>query len=239
MALDGRIATATGDSKWITGPAAREHGHFFRAEVEGILVGKGTVVADDPLLTPRLPDGQSPIRIPTRIILDSRAHLKRDSLIVRTAREFRTIIACTNLARPADISRLSAEGCECIVFRPTEQGRVPLRDLLEVLGSRRMTHLLVEGGGETIGAFVDAQLIDALRVYIAPRVIGGAGARPAVAGIGSPTLLESLQFEFAPPVALGPDLFVEGIRPISARSEPSMGSSLAGESPSSVLRGSR
>ncbi len=220
MSLDGRIATATGDSKWITGPAAREHGHFFRAQVDGILVGMGTVIADDPLLTPRLPDGQSPLRVPTRIILDSRAHLRRDSLIVRTAREFKTIVACTNLARPADISRLSAEGCECIVFRPTKEGRVPLRDLLEALGSKRMTHLLVEGGGETIGSFVDDQLVDALRVYIAPRVIGGLEARPAVAGVGSPTLLESLQFQFAPPVALGPDLFVEGTKPVPVRSEP-------------------
>jgi diaminohydroxyphosphoribosylaminopyrimidine deaminase/5-amino-6-(5-phosphoribosylamino)uracil reductase len=238
MSLDGRIATATGDSKWITGPIAREHGHFFRAQVDAILVGMGTVIADNPMLTPRLPEGQSPDRIPTRIILDSSAHLRRDSLIVRTAREFRTIVACTNLARPADLSRLSAEGCECIVFRPTKEGRVPLRELLEVLGSRRMTHLLVEGGGETIGSFIDAKLVDALRVYIAPLVIGGVGARPAVAGIGSATLLESLPFEFAPPIALGPDLFVEGTRPISARSGPSTSRSHADESPSSVLRSS-
>ncbi|MBY0586841.1 bifunctional diaminohydroxyphosphoribosylaminopyrimidine deaminase/5-amino-6-(5-phosphoribosylamino)uracil reductase RibD [bacterium] len=210
MSLDGRTATTTGDSKWITGPLAREHGHQFRGLVDGILVGIGTAMADDPLLTPRLPGDESPRRVPVRIVLDSRGRLRSDSQLVQTAKVFPTLVALTNIARPADVARLSSLGCECIVFRPDADGRVPLVDLAGVLGSRKMTHLLVEGGSSTIGSFVDEGLVDSLRIYVAPMVMGGAGATPAVAGIGWPTLADSLRFQFEPPVSVGPDLFLAG-----------------------------
>jgi diaminohydroxyphosphoribosylaminopyrimidine deaminase/5-amino-6-(5-phosphoribosylamino)uracil reductase len=212
MSLDGRIATRGGESKWITSAAAREHSHRFRGEVDAILVGIGTVLADDPMLTPRLPDGAEPHRYPARVVLDSRARLRSDTQLARTAREHRTLVATTNMARPADISRLTALGCECLLFRPTPDGRVPLHELLGALGRQRMTHLLVEGGSETVGAFVDARLVDAFRIYLAPMVLGGQEALPAVGGMGAELLSNALSFRFLPPVSLGPDLFLEGVR---------------------------
>jgi diaminohydroxyphosphoribosylaminopyrimidine deaminase/5-amino-6-(5-phosphoribosylamino)uracil reductase len=212
MSLDGRTATTTGDSKWITSSAAREHGHRFRGQVDGILVGIGTVMADDPMLTSRLPDGEVPARVATRVVLDSRGRLRSDSQLVRTARAFPTVVALTNMARPADVARLSSQGCECMVFRPTSGGRVPLKDLLSALGSRRMTHLLVEGGSGVIGSFIDEKLGDSLRIYVAPKVLGGAGATPAVAGVGHATLAESLGFHFEPAEVLGPDVFLAAHR---------------------------
>lgn len=181
MALDGRIATSAGASQWISNEASRAVVHELRGRVDAILVGAGTVAADDPLLTAR-PEGP---RVATRIVLDSRARLSRDSQLVQTLDQAPVLLACCQEA-PADaVERLKAAGVEVLIM-PTqaETGRVDLDAVLEELGRRRMTNLLVEGGSEVLGAFADADGIDEAHVFIAAKIIGGRDAPGAVGGHG-------------------------------------------------------
>lgn len=206
MTLDGRVATATGESQWITGEAARRHGRHFRTLVDGIVVGRGTVAADDPLLTARLPDAPD-ARSPTRVILDTRARLPMSCQLVATAREVPVLLACSEEA-PADARRRLADaGIEVIVL-PTTSAGVDLVSLLMEFGHRRWTHLLVEGGPATLGSFLDAGLIDAARVYVATTVVGGKTARGPVEGTGLPRLSSALRGATVNRELLDRDLFL-------------------------------
>ena len=197
MTLDGRIASRTRASQWISNAVSRGRVHDLRGRMDAIVVGVGTALVDDPLLTAR-PAGP---RIATRVVVDSQARLSRDSQLVRTAREGRVIVATTEQA-PADRrAALAAEGVEVLVL-PTAAGssdlpqdsaagignsisRVDLKTLLKTLGSRRMTNVLVEGGGVLLGALHDQRLIDEVHVFVAPRLLGGAQALSPVLGWGA------------------------------------------------------
>ncbi len=176
MTLDGKIATATGDSKWISGEASRAIVHQLRGQVDGIMIGHGTAKADDPLLTAR-PAG---LRVATRIVVDSRAGLSPNSQLVRTAREAPVLIATTAAAPQHNIDQLTAAGCEILPL-PLGEGRdegaaVSVLALLDELGRRRMTNILIEGGSKLLGALFDAGAIDEVHVFIAFKLIGGAAA---------------------------------------------------------------
>ncbi len=186
QSLDGKIATWSGDSKWITSTAARKMGHELRGRMDAILVGIGTVMADDPELTCRLAAAR---RGAARIVMDTRARTPVTSRLVRTARSVRTIIA-TAKANSVGARRLARAGCEILPL-PARGGRLHLPTLLDRLGQEQMTNLLVEGGGQVLGGFVDARLADEAVAFVAPRLIGGRAAAGPLDGVG-PRLMREL-----------------------------------------------
>jgi diaminohydroxyphosphoribosylaminopyrimidine deaminase/5-amino-6-(5-phosphoribosylamino)uracil reductase len=186
MTLDGKIATRTGDSRWISNEASRRRVHQLRGRMDAILVGLGTVRADDPLLTARPPGPRTPVRI----VLDSRGSLPADCQLVRTAREVPVLVATAGPAMRAD--ELRGLACE-VLSLPAAEGRTDVLALLDELGRRRMTNLLVEGGSSVLGSFLDAQEIDEVHVYISPRLAGGAEARTPIGGRGVERMAEALK----------------------------------------------
>lgn len=176
MTLDGKIATSTGDSRWITGEQSRAFVHELRGRVDGIMVGIGTALADDPLLTARPPG----LRTATRIIVDNQARLPTTSKLMQTASETLVLIAVADAAPMERIDALQKLGAE-IVRLPGE--RVPLDELLRELGRRRMTNVLVEGGGGLVGGLFDRNLIDEVHAFVSPKIIGGQALTP-VMGVG-------------------------------------------------------
>lgn len=199
--LDGRIATASGESKWITGAAARADGQRLRATHEAILVGANTVAADDPELTCRLPglDRYSPIRI----VLDSRARLSPGSKLALTANKTPVWLLCTQDAPAEAREALQTKGVEVIAIASDEQGRADIRAVAAELGKRQLNRVLVEGGGEIAAAFLKAGLVDRISSYQAGLLMG-ADSRSAVAPLG----LEKL--DFAPRFALVSSRIVGG-----------------------------
>lgn len=210
MTLDGRIATAGGESKWITGEDARRHAHEFRGGVDAILVGIGTALADDPMLTAR-PAGP---RVATRVVLDSKGVLPLSSKLAQTAREFPTVVVTAESAAREHRAGLLAAGCEVLTFPAEEDGRPSLHAMLEEFGNRRWTNLLVEGGSAVLGAFLKAGEIDAVRAYVAPRVVGGRNSLGPVGGAGMERLTDSLFLEPVTLASLPPDLFLSARRAI-------------------------
>src|SRR5690606_32147686 len=184
MTLDGKISARTGDSKWISSEASRAVVHRLRGRVDAIAVGRATVETDDPLLTAR-PAGP---RTPTRVVLDSQASLSLGSQLVRTASDAPVLIAAAADAPAERCQALAAAGVE--VWQASPSAATPMRrwlELLDELGRRRMTNVLVEGGGQALGALFDAKAIDEVHVFIAPKLIGGS-ARAPLAGVGLPTM---------------------------------------------------
>jgi diaminohydroxyphosphoribosylaminopyrimidine deaminase/5-amino-6-(5-phosphoribosylamino)uracil reductase len=179
MTLDGKIATRTGHSRWISSPASRRCVHQLRGRVDAILIGRRTAEVDDPLLTARPPGP----RMATRIILDSQARLALDSQLVRTARETPVLIATGPQAGDAACRRLHDAGCE-VWTSTADDANERLRNLLDELGRRRMTNVLVEGGGQLLGSLLDAGEIDEVHVFIAPQLAGGRDAPSPVGGRG-------------------------------------------------------
>ena len=179
MTLDGRTATASGDSKWISGDESRELVHRWRSDLDAVAVGIETAVADDALLTAR---GVGAVRQPTRVVFDSQARLPRDGKLVRTAPEAPVIvIAGANAPAPA-LDALTNSGVEVVVCPGEGPDRV--RAALDELGRRDLSSVMVEGGATLAGSFREAGELDELRLFYAPLVIGGSGARPLLGGTG-------------------------------------------------------
>ncbi len=182
MTLDGKTAVACGDSRWISSEQSRRTAHTLRGRMDAIVVGIGTVETDDPLLTARPPGP----RCAARIILDSSCRLPLSSRLVQTARDVPVVVAATDRASRRHRRQLTARGCEVLALPGL--GRVPVVPLLEELGRRGMTNVLVEGGGVVLGSFFDAGQIDALEIDIAPLIEGGDHARTAIKGRGHPAM---------------------------------------------------
>jgi diaminohydroxyphosphoribosylaminopyrimidine deaminase/5-amino-6-(5-phosphoribosylamino)uracil reductase len=179
MTLDGKLATHTGSSQWISSEASRQLVHTIRAQMDAILIGRVTAERDDPLLTAR-PAGA---RIATRIVLDSEASLSLDSQLVRTANQAPLIVVARETAIPTRIAQLRAAGVE-VLLMPSIDWQDQLKMLLSDLGSRGMTNLLIEGGSQVLGAFTDIGAIDEVHAFIAPKLAGGGAAISPIGGEG-------------------------------------------------------
>ncbi len=190
QSLDGRIATRTGDSRWISGARSRRCVHDLRGRVDAVVVGIGTVFADDPLLTCR--SGRIR-RTAVRVILDSRLRIPLRSRLLQTARRWPVLVATTHEAarhQRLRAKRITAAGAEILAVR-SHGGRVDLKALLAGFGRREMTNVLVEGGSEVLGAFADRRLADEAWVFVAPRLIGGRAAPGALGGSGPATMADA------------------------------------------------
>ena len=187
--LDGKIATRTGESKWITDAVCRAHAHRTRGRVDAIVVGIGTVLCDDPLLTCR---AGRPRRMATRVVLDTDLRMPARSQVVRTARRMPTWVFCSRGASARRAAVLEKAGCVLRRVARTRHG-VSLPAVLDTLGRDAMTNVLVEGGGTVLGRFFDERLADELHVYIAPLLIGGRAAPGALNAQGVAQVAESLR----------------------------------------------
>ena len=184
MTLDGRIASRTGASQWISNAASRARVHQLRGRMDAIVVGAGTALADDPLLTARPPGP----RVATRILFDSRARLPVDSQLLQTIAQAPLIIVTGPQAAPENIARLQEQGAEVLQFAPEQSALDGIRPapgaLLEELGRRQMTNVLFEGGSELLGTVFDLHLVDEVHVFAAPKLLGGREAKSPVDGTG-------------------------------------------------------
>ena len=201
--LDGRVASRTGVSKWITGSPARDASQELRRAYDAILVGVGTVVADDPALTYR---GAAPKRVPlVRAVVDPRLRTPLTSRLVASAGEAPVVVYTAE--RQSDrASALVERGVEVVAVPGAEPGTLDLGALLDDLGSRRVNGLIVEGGPETAAAFVEARLVDKVVLYLAPKLLGGRDARGVLGGVGPASLDGALELAFDGVRRVGDDL---------------------------------
>ena len=212
MTLDGKIATASGESRWITGPAARAKGMWLRQGADAILVGIRTVIADDPSLTIRREQGcgfrrpKSPLK---RVVLDSLARTPLTAKLVRDSHAADTIVV---VAESAPRRRVRALSERVTVWQaPSADGRIDLSWLLAQLGQGGITQLLVEGGGEVNAAFLQARRVQRVAFFYAPKILGGRDAKRAVAGTGFPSLDEAPRLSVLQWERIGADLFLTGL----------------------------
>ncbi|HMF20040.1 MAG TPA: bifunctional diaminohydroxyphosphoribosylaminopyrimidine deaminase/5-amino-6-(5-phosphoribosylamino)uracil reductase RibD [Gemmataceae bacterium] len=207
MTLDGKIATRTGDSKWISSEPARRLVHELRGRMDGIVVGIGTALADNPLLTARPPGP----RTPCRIVLDSQGRLPPNFYLATTARQTPTLVVTADPPPLFHAEHLTSAGCQ-ILSIPGSGGRPSVNALLSELGRRRWTNILVEGGSEVLGSFFDAGAIDEVHVFLSPRLVGGAEAKTPIAGRGVAHIADALSLSQWDVDQIDGDLLLHGWR---------------------------
>ena len=204
MTLDGKIACYTGESRWVTGEQARRHVHELRHACSAIMVGIGTVLADDPLLTCRLEGGVDPIRV----VCDTALKIPIGSQIVQTAHEVPTLIA-TCSADAEKRAALEARGCELVDVARASDGHLDLGALINLLGAREIDSVILEGGATLNWAAVKAGIVDKVLAYLAPKFFGGAQAKTPVGGQGFASPADALELRIKSVERLGDDLLVE------------------------------
>lgn len=185
MTIDGRTATQTGDSQWISSEAARQHAHRIRGRVDAIIVGIETAIADDPMLTAR----PSCLRVAKRIVIDSEARLPITSKLVATSNDIQTIVVSTSNADRQRVDALTARGCKVLEFDSDREDR--LRALLQYLHQHKCTNVLIDGGARLVGGFIDADLVDEFHIYVGDKLVGGQPSHVPNLGIGWEKLRES------------------------------------------------
>ncbi|WP_432406537.1 bifunctional diaminohydroxyphosphoribosylaminopyrimidine deaminase/5-amino-6-(5-phosphoribosylamino)uracil reductase RibD [Wukongibacter sp. M2B1] len=207
MSLDGKIATKFADSKWITSIPSREYVHRLRHRYAGIMVGIGTVLVDNPLLTTRIPDfeGKNPIRI----IVDSRCRIPLDANVVKTTSKARTLLATTNQADSQKIKVLKEKDVEVLVL-PLKNDRVDLNALMEKLGEMGIDSILLEGGGTLNYSALDTGIVDKVSFFIAPKIIGGNLSKTPVEGAGVPLVKSAFSLNDMRTHRFGQDIMIEG-----------------------------
>lgn len=203
MTLDGKIASRTGHSQWISGSASRKVVHDLRGRMDAILIGSGTAHTDDPLLTARPPGPRTALRI----VVDQKASLPLSSKLVQAIGEAPLLIAATHAADPKQVARLQQAGVEVAIF-PEAFGRVDIAALLRELGQRKLTNILIEGGGQLLGSFFDAGLIDEVHIFIAPKLVGGVTSPTPLAGKGLEKIPDLSQLTDLTVLPLEDDLYV-------------------------------
>lgn len=209
MTLDGKLATRTGDSQWISSESSRALVHQLRGRVDAIVVGSETARRDNPLLTARTANRADVKRIATRIVIDSAASLSCESRLAQTTADIPVIVAVAEDAPNDARQRLSAAGVE--VYQTIGSNHAErLASLLDELGKRRMTNMLVEGGSRLLGALFDMRAIDEVHVFIAPKLAGGAAAPSPVGGDGIERMGKSLKLADIAIEELDGDVYVHG-----------------------------
>lgn len=210
--LDGKTATRTGDSRWVTGVRARAFAHRARARAGAVLVGIGTVLADDPRLTARL--SPPPPRQPLRIILDSQLRTPPDAAALRVARErpddHPLLIVTTETADLGREAALEGHGVEVLRVPADHNGRIDLCRLVTILGERQITSVLVDGGGEMHSGFIAARLAQKGMFFLAPKIVGGKTAPTAVEGHGIGAMSDAIKMYRTRVRRLDPDFLIEG-----------------------------
>ena len=204
MTADGRIATVTGASKWITGEEARCHAHGLRNRYAAILVGKNTVLADDPMLNCRLPGGVNPLRI----VLDSHLCIPVESHLVQTAREIPLMVVCgseVSAEKKAQLEKLGAE----VLCLPGADGRPDLVALVRELGRRGVDSLLIEGGSQVHYSALKAGIVNHIYSYVAPKIFGGERALGPVSGAGAAQVADAFRLCPGRTQLLGSDILIE------------------------------
>lgn len=213
QSIDGKIATKTGDSKWISGEQSRRFVHKMRGWVDAIMVGAGTIIADNPLLTSRVANrlkGRQPIKI----IVDAGLNISPKARIFGSSSPAKVIIAASKNAPDNRANRFRTAGADVLKLKD-KKGIINLIELFRELGKKEITSILVEGGGTLIGNLRDAGLIDKILFFVSPRIIGGKSAVSSVAGEGVSRISESLKLNDVRYKRFGDDLLVEGRTPCS------------------------
>lgn len=205
MTLDGKIATATGQSKWITNETSRAYGYKLRDIYDGIMVGINTVIEDNPMLTARVDGGKNPIRI----VVDSSLKIDINANVVQD-KSAKTIIATTDKADKDKILKLQAQDVDVIVVDKDKNDKVDIEKLLDILGQKNICSILVEGGATLSGSFVAKKLIDKVYFFIAPKIVGGKEAKTPVAGTGILNLQEALTLKDIQIEKLEEDILIIG-----------------------------
>ncbi len=205
VSLDGKIASRSGDSAWITGPQARRRVHQLRGRMDAILVGSRTALVDNPRLTARPPGARTPLRI----VIDSQARLPETSYLVRTAAELPVLVAAGPAAPVARCRRLRQAGCEVWVGTAEDRDQ-RLLELCDELGRRQMTNVLVEGGGCLLGSLFDAAAFDEVYGFVAPKLIGGTDAPSPLAGRGCLNMDQAITLEGVRLELIDSDILVQG-----------------------------
>lgn len=203
MTMDGKIATHTGASKWVTGETARKQVAQLRSQYAAIMVGIGTILADDPLLTCRMDGGKDPIRI----ICDSELRTPLDSRAVSTAKEVPTIIAACRPDRDR-IQAFEEKGCSVLIV-PEKDGQVNLGQLMDLLGERKIDSILLEGGGTLNWAALESGIVQKVQSYIAPKLFGGQDAKTPVEGAGVADPSQAFRLKNSRITRLGEDFLIE------------------------------
>ena len=205
MTADGKIATKTGASKWITGEASRTYVHKLRNRYAAILCGIGTVLADNPMLNCRIEGGKNPLRI----ICDSKLRIPMDSKIVKTAKEIPTIVVCDDKADFAKRTSLEQAGLEVLCLPCEKAGKIDLFTIMRILGERKIDSVLIEGGGEINFSALSAGIVNKIYAFIAPKLFGGAAAKSPVAGEGIASVEEAFLFKLTKIRQFEDDLLIE------------------------------
>lgn len=205
MTLDGKIATATGQSKWITNETSRAYGYKLRDIYDGIMVGINTVIEDNPMLTARVDGGKNPIRI----VVDSSLKIDINANVVQD-KSAKTIVATTDKADKDKILKLQAQDVDVIVVDKDENDKVDIEKLLDILGQQNICSILVEGGATLSGSFVARKLVDKVYFFIAPKIVGGKEAKTPVAGTGILNLQEALALKDIQIEKLEEDILIIG-----------------------------
>lgn len=211
--LDGRIATHTGHSQWITGPEARQRGHTLRQAVDAIIVGADTAIADNPSLTVRLPEAECPpenVRHPLRVVVDSTGRVPLNNSLFDSNLPGKTIVASTSAVSSAHENSLHNKGVEVVRVASSINNRVSLPALMQELGNREAQSVLVEGGQTLLGQFRDDALIDEVWAFIAPMLIGGSHALGSIGGSGADTLDSALRLKTIVTENIGADVLIRG-----------------------------
>lgn len=207
--LDGKVATRSGDSRWISNEASRNYVHRLRQTMDAVMVGIGTVLKDDPLLTVRLPGGKRSLQ-PLRVIVDSRLRIPLRSQLVRTAGQYPTLVATTQAASSSRMQRLAGTNVEVSIIAKDAQGHVSLKGLMKELARRGVASVLVEGGSTLNASALREGVVDRLLFFLAPKIIGGQQAPGILGGEGILRIKEAKPVKIMKVRRIGPDVLIEG-----------------------------
>lgn len=209
ISLDGKVATRSGDSRWVSSQASRNYVHRLRQAMDAVMVGIGTVLKDDPLLTVRLPGEKKPHQ-PLRVVVDSRLRIPLHSQLVRTARLYPTLIATTRAASSSRRKWLAQANVEVLILENDAQGHVSLKALMKELARRGVVSVLLEGGSTLTASAVREEVVDRLLFFLAPKIIGGERAPGVVGGEGILRLKDAKPVKILKVRRIGPDFLIEG-----------------------------